>query len=482
MGVTYPRVETLVDMMAERQPAHLALCYEARHWTYATMRAEMDRRAAVLIAAGLAPGDVIATNEVVTDDYALSFLACCRADITFFGLSAKLSATEIAPLVRRASVKHLLTADGQPHPAVPDLPALPIALPGSPSSATTAEALRRSQNGTAEAVVFLQTTSGTTGSEPKIVRVPHRTYTWRMSDPLWWEPADGIYYVPQPNLFGARSFCTQLGVGGTIVLTRAVSPGHLEAEMDALGANVLWSVPPIVQMLAEYTPPPPPGLRLRFARVSAAPLLPHVARAFASRYGGVAVQELGLTEGGSLIGTPPGGAPDGSIGTPYRGVIARIVDDAGNDVTAGEPGELILQTPGLTLGYLDSPEAMARTFRNGWLWTGDIAWRDAEGFYYLIGRHALRINVGGFKVAPEEVEAVLMEHPAVREVVVLAMPDRRRGEAVRAMIVPRDTPPPVGALRRFCRERLADYKVPRRFEFRDDLPRSGIGKVLRHRL
>ncbi len=163
-------------------------------------------------------------------------------------------------------------------------------------------------------------------------------------------------------------------------------------------------------------------------------------------------------------------------------MIVRIVDDVGNDVAIGETGELVIQTPGLTLGYLDSPEAMARTYRDGWLWTGDLGWRDADGFYYLVGRHALRINVGGFKVSPEEVEAVLMEHPAVREVVVLAMPDARRGEVVRAVIVPRDTPPPVGALRRFCRERLATYKVPRVFEFRDEFPRSGIGKVLRHRL
>ncbi len=315
MRTTYPRVETLVDTIAAAQPDHLALRYGARTWTYAAMQAEMDRRAA-LVAAGLAPGEIVATNEIVTDDYALSFLACCRADIAFFGLSAKLSAAEIAPLVRRAGVKRLLTADGRPHPAAPDIPALSIALPGSASPAAAAEAMRRSQGGPAESVVFLQTTSGTTGSIPKIVRVPHRTYTWRLPDPLWWEPADGIYYVPQPNLFGARSFCTHLGVGGTIILTRAAAPAHMEAEMEEYGVSVLWSVPPIVQMLSEYVPPPPPGLRLRYARTSAAPLPPHVVHAFAARYGGVAVQELGLTEGGSLIGTPPAARRMGASARP----------------------------------------------------------------------------------------------------------------------------------------------------------------------
>lgn len=482
MTMSLPRVETLVDAMARARPDHLALGYNTRQWTYAALRAEMDRRAALLVDAGLEPGDVIATNETVTDDYALSFLGCCRADIAFFGLSAKFSAAEIAPLIRRARVKYLLTADGRSHPAAPHLPVLPIALPGSAAPSSRTEAMRRSHEGSAESVVFLQTTSGTTGSTLKIVRIPHRTYTWRAADPLWWEPSDGVYYVPQPNMFGVRSFCTHLGIGGTVIFSRSIAPAHLESEMEARGVTVLWAVPPIIQMLCEQTTPPPRNLRLRFSRSSAAPLLPHVARAFVARYGGIAVQELGITEGGSLIGTPPEGAPDGSVGKPYRGVITRIVDDMGNDVPDGETGELVIHTPGLTLGYLDSPEEMARTYRDGWLWTGDLAWRDADGYHYLVGRNALRINVGGFKVAPEEVEAILMQHPAVREVVVLAMPDARRGEAVRAVIVPHSTAPTAEELRRYCHERLADFKVPRAFEFRDELPRSGLGKVLRHQL
>jgi acyl-CoA synthetase (AMP-forming)/AMP-acid ligase II len=152
------------------------------------------------------------------------------------------------------------------------------------------------------------------------------------------------------------------------------------------------------------------------------------------------------------------------------------------DVPEGETGELLIRSPGLTLGYLHNPGATADALRDGWLWTGDLARRDAEGFYYLEGRRALRINVGGLKVAPEEVEAVLAQHPAVREVVALAMPDAARGEVVRVVIVPEGPPPSVSTLRRYCRERLAGYKVPRRWEFRDELPRSSLGKVLRHNL
>ena len=133
-------------------------------------------------------------------------------------------------------------------------------------------------------------------------------------------------------------------------------------------------------------------------------------------------------------------------------------------------------------GYLDDAEATARVLTDGWLRTGDLAWRDAKGRFFLAGRAALRISVGGLKVSPEEVEAVLRQHPAVRDVVVLGAPDATRGEIVRAVIVPAVPPPRVAELRRFCRERLAGYKVPRRWEFRDDLPRSPLGKPLRSAL
>ena len=163
-------------------------------------------------------------------------------------------------------------------------------------------------------------------------------------------------------------------------------------------------------------------------------------------------------------------------------VAVRLVDAQRNDVPDGSVGEIIVQSPGLMEGYLDDPEAKAQTLREGWLWTGDLAYRDAAGFYFLVGRRTLRINVGGFKVAPEEVEMVLMQHPAVREVAVLGMPDAIRGEVVRAIIVPSDTPPTIAALRAYCHRRLAGYKVPRRWEFRDALPRSPLGKILRRDL
>ncbi|HEY8600729.1 MAG TPA: long-chain fatty acid--CoA ligase, partial [Thermomicrobiales bacterium] len=160
----------------------------------------------------------------------------------------------------------------------------------------------------------------------------------------------------------------------------------------------------------------------------------------------------------------------------------RLLDTNGEPVEEGAIGEIVIRSPGMMRGYLGEPETTAAVLRDGWFHTGDLARRDAEGRFFLVGRQSLQINVGGFKVAPEEVEQTLRAHPGVREVVILPMPHRILGEAVRAVIVPHDPPPDAQALRRFCQRALAGYKVPRRIDFRDELPRSTLGKVLRHQL
>jgi len=476
------RVETLVDDAATRRPNHPALIFGDRCWTYAALQEEMNRRAAMLVQAGLLPGDIVATTEPPTDDLAISFLACCRANLTLLFLSPHLTIAEAAPLLAHARPQAALTADGQRHPARAMLPSLPLALPGVANEDAAREAARRSVVGSSEATAAILATSGTTGGRTKLVRVPHREQTWRREMPEWWETADSVFYVPRRNIMHPRDLCAALMVGGTTALSRSIDPEQIEREMVAYRATILWTVPPLLRLLVDRAHPPAAELALQAVRIGSATLPTAVARAAAHRYGATVVEAYGSTEGGLAIRTPRGGAPEGSIGIPYPGVAVRIVDEAGVDVVEGDGGHLLIRSPGLMRGYLDDPAATAQMLRDGWLWTGDMVRRDADGFYYLEGRRALRINVGGFKVAPEEVEAVLAAHPGVREAVVLAMPDAARGEVVRAVIVPEGVPPSIGELRRYCRERLAGYKVPRHFEFRDELPRSPLGKVLRHLL
>jgi long-chain acyl-CoA synthetase len=271
------------------------------------------------------------------------------------------------------------------------------------------------------------------------------------------------------------------GLGATLIFTHTLTPSRLEAEMVEHGATGLYLFPALLPALVRSPEPAPPGLRLTHIRASAAGVPTRIRHAVEQRYGVPIVSCYSSTEGGITF-EPPRHAPRGGIGLPVRGVSARIIDEQGHDLPSGAIGELLIQTPNMMLGYLNNPEATAAAIRDGWLYTGDFARRDDEGFYYIEGRRALRINVGGFKVNPEEVEAVLLDHPGVREVAVTALADDARGEVVQAFVVPNDIELTVGALQQFCRPRLARYKIPRLITFRDALPRSPLGKVLRHKL
>lgn len=481
-GTKPVRVEQLIDAVAARRPDHPALIDGARRWTYAQLRDEMDRRAAILVDAGVPSDAVVLTTGPVNADVVLAFLACCRANTIFFHISPKLTPAELRPLIARASPHLILTRNGQPHAAAAEIFTLPSEMSGNPDAYSTMEARRRSASGNADATAALETTSSTTGGTSKLVRVAHRRLTLRHNAPLWWESSDDVLLIPQPNVLTISGVCNGFGHGQTVVLSDALDPLRIETELARHSVTILRGVPALVYPLITQERPVPPGLSLRVVRTGTAFLPITTQHGIIARYGARVVQEYGSTESGLVIGTPPGGAPEGSIGKPYTGVEARIVTDDGMDVTVGEIGELIIRSPSVMVGYLDDPAAMARALRDGWLWTGDLARCDADGCYFLEGRASLRINVGGFKVAPEEVEAVLQSHPHVREAVILARPDAARGEVVRAVIVPEGKRPTVAELRRYCRTQLAAYKVPRQWEFRDDLPRSLLGKVLRRQL
>src|SRR5690606_6584168 len=215
----------------------------------------------------------------------------------------------------------------------------------------------------------------------------------------------------------------------------------------------------------------------------AAPLPLEVRERFEALTGGRLVEGYGLTEASPVTHCNPlwGEVRAGSIGLPFPDTECRIVDlESGADVPAGEVGELVIRGPQVMQGYWNRPEENARALRDGWLYTGDGARMAEDGYLYIGDRPKEMIITGGFNVYPREVEEVLYEHPAVREAAVIGVPDPRRGETVKAFVVLK---PGAGATAEeiiaFCRERLARYKVPRLVEFRESLPKSLVGKVLR---
>jgi acyl-CoA synthetase (AMP-forming)/AMP-acid ligase II len=173
----------------------------------------------------------------------------------------------------------------------------------------------------------------------------------------------------------------------------------------------------------------------------------------------------------------------GSIGVAVPGVELRVVDDAGRELPRGETGHLVARGDNVTLGYLDEPEETAAIIRDGWLWTGDLAKRDEDGFFYHRGRSKEILKIGGHRASPIEIEHVVADHPDVAEAAVIGVPHDLMGEVPAAFVVARDgTRPRSEELVRFCRERLPAYKVPVSFTWVDALPRNEAGKLLRAEL
>jgi long-chain acyl-CoA synthetase len=229
-----------------------------------------------------------------------------------------------------------------------------------------------------------------------------------------------------------------------------------------------------------------PGDLLSLTRVGsgAAPLMAETKHNFEKIMSGPVIEGYGLTESG-IVGANfavKGRWKQGSVGLPPIDVVVRIMDiETGTRQSkTGEEGEITIKALQLMQGYWNRPQETAETLRDGWLYTGDIGYMDEDGYLFITSRKKDLIKCGGFQVWPREVEEILMTHPAVAEVCVAGIPDPRQVEAVKAWVVMKQgqsaTP---DELHSFCKEKLTGYKVPRFFEFRNDLPKTLVGKVLR---
>ncbi|MDF2679944.1 MAG: lcfA [Brevibacillus sp.] len=217
-----------------------------------------------------------------------------------------------------------------------------------------------------------------------------------------------------------------------------------------------------------------------------APLPVEVQNKFEELTRGKLVEGYGLTEASPVTHSNPiwGKRITGSIGLPWPDTDCRIVDTAtGEALPQGEVGELAVKGPQVMKGYWNRPEETAAILQDGWLLTGDMGYMDEEGYFYIVDRKKDMIIAGGFNIYPREVEEVLFEHPAIQEAAVIGVPDPYRGETVKAFVVfKQGQQASEEELEKHCRQRLASYKIPRKYEIRTDLPKTMVGKVLRRQL
>jgi long-chain acyl-CoA synthetase len=290
----------------------------------------------------------------------------------------------------------------------------------------------------------------------------------------------------------AHIFALQIGlnalfrVGGSVVLMRRFHALAALENVERHRCTFLLGAPPMFTRWVAMPELRTSDLRsLRVVTCGAAPLRASVLEAFREATGVKVSESYGLTEAGPTSHSNSAGPVDklGSVGPPILEVEARLVDAQGRDVARGEPGELIVRSPGMMLGYWRNPEATAETIRDGWLYTGDVAVVDDDGYYTIVDRLKDMIAAGGFKVWPLEVETALLEHPAVAEVAIVGIPDADAGERPMAFVV-RTPQAAVTAeeIVAFAARTLAKYKVPVRVEFVHELPRLSTGKVKRREL
>ncbi|MGH7170803.1 MAG: AMP-binding protein [Gemmataceae bacterium] len=343
-----------------------------------------------------------------------------------------------------------------------------------------------------EDVAVLAPTGGTTSS-PKAVMLTHRNLVANaLQLRNWCGGEDGteslLGVLPFFHAYGLTvSLLTSWAKGSTLHLyprfeTRAV--------MDLIRTHRPEIVPAVPAMLAALNH----RLRgkdddlsfIRFVISGASALEPSVRAEFAKHGVGAIVEGYGLTEASPVThANPPGDANrPGTIGKPLPDTEARLIDsDSGLEVGDGEIGELVVRGPQIMKGYFNNPLANEAVLKDGWLFTGDMARRDAEGYYTLVDRKRDIIKTSGFLVFPAEVEEVLRGYPDVAEAAVVGVPDRDRGELVKALIVPRGgSKLDLVALEGHCKLHLGKQKRPRQIEVVNELPKNFLGKVLRRKL
>ncbi len=340
-------------------------------------------------------------------------------------------------------------------------------------------------------LALLQYTGGTTGA-PKAAMLTHRNLVANSLQARAWFPRaqDGqevfLGAIPFFHVYGLTSVLLfGIAVAAEIIVIPRPRPVDIVLEaIQRFRATLFPGVPTLYAALNDHPRVGEYDLRSGALCVSGAASLPReVFERFEALTGGRLVEGYGLSEASPLTHCTPlfGERRTNSIGVPFPDTEARIVDlTSGEPLAPGDEGELEVRGPQVMAGYWRRPEDTADVLHDGWLRTGDVARMDADGFFYVIDRRKDMIDASGFKVLPREVEEVLLMHPKVREAVVAGVPDAYRGETVKAYLVlrPGESASEV-EITEFCRLHLAAFKVPRRVEFRAELPKSMVGKYLR---
>lgn len=481
--------ELLRQRASERPDAEL-LRFEGVSLSYREVDERSNRLAHVLATRGIERGDRVLLMLPNGFGYPLAWLALAKlgaiavpanvgyrsSDLAHVvhdsGARLALTTEELAPRVAEAAPELPVEHAASLEPAVAVAPTTP--LPGPPPGA--------------DELLNLQYTSGTTGF-PKACMLSH-DYWLNVAErcgELFALAADDVLLAAQPFTYMDPQWMTAAAIrsgSALVILPRFSASGYWTSAAES-GATVAYLIGTMPLLLLRQ-PEHPVEREHRLRLVSCSGIVPELHAEFERRWGVPWREAYGMTESGVDLAArleDHDSVGRGTIGRPVPGKQARIVDAENRPLPDGEPGELVTRGGVVMRGYWNRPQETALVLRDGWLHTGDVAVREPDGAYRLVGRLKDMVRRGGENVAAAEVEAVLATHEDVASVAVLAVPDELRGEEVKAVVqlVPGAAADPA-ALRAFAAERLAGFKLPRYWAFVDELPRTPSERIAKHQL
>jgi long-chain acyl-CoA synthetase len=341
-----------------------------------------------------------------------------------------------------------------------------------------------------QAVALIIYTSGTTG-HPKGALLSHNNLMANViscSKVMKLSRRDRfLVFLP---LFHSFTFTVTLllpcYLGARIILLEGIQREEIRRSIIRRRVSILVGIPTVYHLLSQVEL----GRLARWlnpVRVyvsGGAPLSAEVLEEFQRKFRRPLLEGYGLSEASPVVSiNPPHKVKPGSVGLPIPGVEVKVVDKQGRPVATNEIGELLIRGDNVMQGYLNRPQASKRALADGWLHTGDMARLDDEGYIYIVDRKKEMLIIHGCNVYPREIEDVLYQHPQVAEAAVVGLPDAHRGEIPKAVIVPKEGERvEEREIKKYCRRFLAPYKVPRVVEFRDSLPKTATGKVMKRML
>jgi long-chain acyl-CoA synthetase len=489
-------LNALPDLLREtagRIPDQTFIHWQGRQVTYKEFDERTDAIAAGLADLGVKSGDVVSVLLPNCPDFLEAWWGILKADAVFGPINPANTTPEVAYVLNHSKAVAVVTdarGAGVIEPERGKVETLQHVISIDEGGDLTLGSLAE-RGGDAPSLtrggddlVAVLYTSGTTG-KPKGAMLTHAN--------IFANAAMGAELVPLgPGervgmllpLFHANAqivtCVVPMMIGCEVVMWERFSASTFWQTIEDMKPVTISAVPTILAAVLN-TPDAPKGENsLRYIICGAAPLSRELLEAFQDRFDIRILEGYGLTETTCISSINPfyGERKPGSIGMAVRGQEMKIVDPEGNTVSDGELGEIVIKGPNVMPGYLYNPEANAETIKDGWLHTGDVGYVDEDGFFFIVDRSKDMIIRGGENIYPREIEEVLYEHPGVLEAAVIGIPDEVRGEEVLAVVAPKE-----GAeldpdeLKEWASERLAKFKVPKRFEIRQELPKTATGKI-----